>query len=256
MYNTCVPTPFYHISVAEDLLSHPDLKENIRELLTGEIAAFFFGNTAPDVQVISGQRREETHFFQVPVEPGAITPWEQMILHYPSLANGRRLPPHQAAFIIGWMCHLQADWYWVKNIFTPIFGYHASWGDFASRLYLHNVLRSYLDFQIHQRMNGKISGFLRQAQPEMWLPFVKDEHLSFWRDYLVRQLQPDSKIETVEVFAARQGISTEAYYHLINSEQQMDLEVFSHIPRRVVENFYQELIEHNLGLIHRYLDLD
>lgn len=250
-----MPTPFYHISVAEDLLIHPDLHEDIRNRLVRGRPAFYFGSTAPDVQVISGQRREETHFFQVPTRSDT-PPWDGMLQRHPSLAEINSLPFHQAAFMAGWLCHLQADWLWVNSIFIPIFGYRADWKDFETRMYYHNVLRSYLDLNIHQRLNGHLAGYLNAVRPDNWLPFVQDEHLRTWRDYLVRQLQPDSRIETVEVFAARQGIPTEEFYQLIGSESEMDREVFAHIPRPVLESFRQELIEQNLILLHQYFDMD
>lgn len=254
MYNIPVPTPFYHISVAEDLLAHPDLNEDIRCRLQEGSAAFFFGNTAPDVQVVSGQRREETHFFPVPIPPKSTPPWELIGRVHPLLVSRNRLSPQRAAFMAGWLCHLQADWYWVRDIYSPIFGFDAQWSDFRTRLYLHNVLRSYLDYQIHQGLNGNLGGQLAEVFPDDWLPFVDDKHLAVWRDLLVQQLQPDSKIETVEVFAARQGIPTEDYYRLIGSETKMDRDVFNHISRPVLKSFRQDLIENNLILIHQFFD--
>ena len=147
-YNFRVPTPFYHLSLADDLLQYPSMPEPIRQLLRTYRGEFLFGSTAPDVQVVTGQPREATHFFDLPIQPGDRTAWEVFLTTYPALADAARLPASQSAFLSGYLCHLQADWLWVKQLFTPVFGPHCAWGTFRQRLYYHNVLRAYLDLQI------------------------------------------------------------------------------------------------------------
>jgi hypothetical protein len=77
-----------------------------------------------------------------------------------------------------------------------------------------------------------------------------------WRDFLTRQLQPGAEIETVDVFAQRQGISREAYYQVIHSEEEMDHQVFCILPRERVEEYRQAVLAENLQLIANYLAPD
>jgi hypothetical protein len=249
-----VPTPFYHLSVAEDLLKHPALPVQVASFLDRHRGAFLLGNTAPDVQVVSGQPREATHFFTLPSRKGDPLPWEKFLSIYPGLASAGRLPPDQAAFLAGYLCHLQADWIWVRGIFAPIFGLRSSWDSFPRRLYLHNVLRAYLDQKILEELVDNTSVELANTAPERWLPFVEDAFLYTWRDYLARQLQPGEKIQTVEVFAARQGINPAEYYHLIASEERMDEEIFIHLPRQVLLEYRVKLIAENLHILQTYLE--
>ena len=72
-----MPTPFYHLSLAQELLTHPSLPEPINQFLRMRRCEFMFGNTAPDVQVVSGQARQETHFFNLPILAGDRPAWEQ-----------------------------------------------------------------------------------------------------------------------------------------------------------------------------------
>lgn len=62
-----MPTPFYHLKSAEDFLSGHYLPKPLQLFLMEQRAAFLFGNVAPDVQVISGQARSSTHFFELPI---------------------------------------------------------------------------------------------------------------------------------------------------------------------------------------------
>lgn len=255
-YNLAVPTPFYHLSVAKELLEHPDLPAELAAQLKRERAAFLFGNTAPDVQTISRQARQETHFFDIPLKEGARPPWELLLQSHPGYSLPYRLPSSQAAFILGYLCHLQADWLWVKQLFLPVFGKKAGWETLSRRLYLHNVLRSYLDQQVLPTLSNGTAASVTQARPDNWLPFVRDQHLYQWRDFLAEQLQPGAEIKTVEVFAARQGISPDEYYHLIASAERMETEVFSHLPWERLISYRKSLVAENLLLIRTYLQPD
>jgi hypothetical protein len=248
-----MPTPFYHLSLAKALLDHPDLPESVTEFLRASICEFMFGNTAPDVQVVSGQAREETHFFSLPIQPGDYPAWEMILAKHPQLNPKGNLSPDHTAFLAGYLCHLQADWFWVKEIFTPVFGPRSSWGTFHQRLYYHNVLRAYLDQQILSNLSPGMDTCLARVRPVSWLPFVEDQYLRLWRDFLTPQLQSGATVQTVEVFSVRQGISAQQYYALLASEQRMEEEVFEHLPREQILNYKHRVLDENVSLLKDYL---
>ncbi len=249
-----MPTPFYHLSVAKELLEHPQLPAEVGALINRERSAFLFGNTAPDVQTVSNQARQETHFFEVPLRKNAAPPWALLVRRHAGLSHPGKMPPSQAAFIAGYLCHLQADWLWVRDIFLPVFGKRAGWETFSRRLYLHNVLRSYLDQEILPNLTNGTAASITHAYPFNWLPFVADTYLYHWRDYLAEQLRPGARVQTVEVFAARQGISPDEYYHLLGSGERMNDEVFSRLPDELLNYYRKSLIEENLRLMRAYMD--
>jgi hypothetical protein len=253
-YNSFVPTPFYHISVAVNLLEQVDLGESAHNFLNSFRGEFLFGTTAPDVQVVSGQKREDTHFFTIPVRQKDRSPWQRLLMVYPQLKQMNGMPPKQIAFLAGYMCHLQADWLWVREIFSPIFGSGGHWGSWKQRLYLHNVLRAYLDNKIVDRLVGSTGTSLRQVEPRGWLAFVEDGYLCSWRDYLYPQLEPGADIQTVEVFASRHGMEPGAFYRLIESEEEMENEVFSHLSRQQLDVYRQRVLEENMCLVKDYLE--
>lgn len=251
-YNSEVPTPFYHLSIAAELLAHPDLTNEIQGMLQARQSAFYFGNTAPDVQSVSGQRRDDTHFFGIPPQWDP-PPWQVLLAKYRKLARPAGLDSSHAAFMAGYLCHLQADISWVAQIFIPVFWEQKEWADFKRRLFYHNVVRTYLDGYFLQNLPGGMSERLMAAVPNAWLPFVEDQYLCKWRDYLADQLQPGAQIETIEVFARRQGISVEEFTDLVNSEDRMEAEIFSHIPRQLLVEYRQKLIQDNVQLLLEYL---
>lgn len=252
-YNLRVPTPFYHLNVASEVLNHTSLQKSSRDLLRRHYGPFLFGNTAPDVQTISGQARIETHFFDLPLKRNAAPPWKVLFTRHPQLSVAENLVPAQAAFLAGYLCHLQADWMWVLDIFVPIFGLRGSWGSFPERLYLHNVLRAYLDNQILPSLRNGVATNLIGTKPGDWLPFVTMESLVNWHAFLADQLQPGADIKTIDVFAARQGIKPEVYSQLISSEARMEREVFIHMPRENLERYRDSVILENTKLMNKFL---
>ena len=250
-----MPTPFYHLWIAQDLLDHPALSQEVRRFLVQNQSAFLFGNTAPDVQVVSGQSRQETHFFNTPLRPGQPKAVEAMLGAYSQLTFSYQMPAPQAAFLSGYLCHLQADWLWVRQVFDPIFGSKANWGRMADRLYIHNVLRAYQDRSVLAQLQNDTAAHLEATVPDQWLPFVEDRYLTQWRDYLHPQLKPDAVVQTVEVFSARQGIPAETYYNLLDSQERMQKEVFIHLSPQQMETYRIKLLSESTQLLRRYLDL-
>ena len=248
-----VPTPFYHLRLAEDLLSDPRLEAGQSRFLQSFACAFLFGSTAPDVQVVSGQPRQHTHFFYLPVQEGDQPPWQALLSNYPQLTETHRISEEQTAFLAGYLCHLQADWIWVKELFAPAFGPKAGWGTFAQRLILHNALRAYLDARLLPELAPGMDRCLGQVQPDGWLPFVDDQDLLTWRDVLVPQLRPGARGQTVEVFSSRQGISVPELHALVSSNERMQREVFSHLPLQAVQDYYQQVLKENCGMLASYL---
>ena len=246
-----MPTPFYHLLLAQDLVSSPDLDPASARLLRQNWGAFLLGNIAPDVQVVTQQDRTLTHFFDLPIPPGAEPPWARLLQAHPELTNS--LSAGQAAFLAGYICHLAADWHWVLRIFAPVFGPTCRWATFGERLYLHNVLRSYLDRQVVSGILPETARSLSQIQPRAWLPFASDRDLEVWRDVVSPQLAPGAAITTVEVFAARQGISPDAFYKLLDSEEQMGRLVFSRVSTQELRDYRARLLVESAGLVHAFL---
>jgi len=231
---------------------HPALPPTLRALLQEHRGEFLFGHTAPDVQTVSGQRREATHFFALPFQFDAPPPWKRLLEQYPELAQAEK-PVSQKIFLSGYLCHLQADWLWVRDIFAPVFGPFCLWSSFEHRLYLHNVLRAYLDRQVLPTLPADVGQVMQAARPAGWLPFASDHFLCRWRDELAGQLEPGATVRTVEFFAAQQKIEPARFYDLLQSESRMNQEIFGRLPRYRLDRYRQQLLDENLRLLQSYL---
>ncbi|MFN2146023.1 MAG: zinc dependent phospholipase C family protein [Anaerolineales bacterium] len=247
-----MPTPFYHLSVAEEILASPQLDPSVDSFLHAHKAAFLLGKTAPDVQTLSGQPRSETHFYRIPLTSSA-APWEKMFARYPQIGDPARMDPEQAAFISGYICHLQADIIWITDLFAPYFlpritrNYHKQVG------YLHNVLRAYLDERIVPDLQVDTGACLDSVDPAGWLPFVEDRWMQAWQHFLAEQLMPEAEIKTVEVFAARSDVAVDDFLALLHDEARMTEEVFAFVPREVLIEYRHKLVSANLELLSKFL---
>ncbi len=244
-----MPTPFNHLLIARDLLLQAPAE--LRAALEAELPAFLLGNIAPDVQTISGQAREATHFFPVPLgdAPPALT---VLFGRYPALAESRRLRPAQAAFLAGYLCHLEFDQRWVREIFEPVFGVAQSWASFPERLYLHNALRAYWDAGDLLELPPATGVTLSAATPDRWLPFVEDEALVRWRDEVAGQLLDGGATQTIEVFARRMRVDAADFARLVRSPKAMQERVFAHAPLARVQAYRAAALAASLQLLNDY----
>jgi hypothetical protein len=247
-----MPTPVQHLVVAEALLADDRLPTATRDLLVSQRSAFLLGNTAPDVQTVSGQPREATHFFNVPLDSDRPA-HEAMFGAYPQLSRPECLAPAQAAFLAGYIGHLLLDVMWVRDIFSPVFGPDAGWSHFRDRLFLHNVLRAWCDRRDQAQLPADMQTRLAGASPDRWLPFTGDEHLRRWRDVLVEQFAPGATIRTVAVFAQRGRVDPESFERILSSDDQMDALIFNRISRAAIADFYTHGLARSCELIARYL---
>jgi hypothetical protein len=246
-----MPTPFTHLAVATEILSHPDLAPGAQTALAAELPAFLFGNIAPDVQTVSGQPREATHFFPVPLN-GAPPAGRVLLGRHPDLAQPASLPPAQAAFLAGYLAHLVFDQLWISQIFEPVFGPAQDWADFRERLYRHNALRAPLDGEDLRRLLPGTAAQLKAAEPSTWLPFEADPHLRTWRDLVADQLGPGAG-RTVEVFAERMRVDPAAFARLLASPDELQRRVLSRLPAEALSHYRASALQAAAGTINSYL---
>jgi hypothetical protein len=242
-----------HLALAEDLLRGDDLPSTVKHLLMEHRGAFLLGHTAPDVKTVSGQCREESHFYTIP-RTSQDPAYQALFTAYPGLLEAHQLPPAQAVFIAGYIAHLLLDEIWLDHIFQRYF--LQEWGSLRERLFLHNVLRTWTDYRDQRRLKDSIALVLEDTSPQGWLPFVADEHLRTWRDWLIEQLSANQLMQTAEVFAQRMDLPAAAIKSVVKSPQQMEERIFSRIPRSALEAVQSEGYERSAALITAYIRSD
>jgi len=216
-----MPTPFQHLVYAQEILADPDLPLNLKAHLEEHLCAFYLGATAADVQTLTGQLRVDTHFYHL-ADVGVVRPGEVFLATYPQLAYPRHLRPAHAAFISGYLVHLLWDELWAAQIFLPFYVEAPQWPARYQRNLHHNAVRTLLDRQAETRLRAqpRLGECIRAVAPHGWLPFVVDDALARWRDWLVIQLEDPTRVETGAVFAGRMGVSVAEFEEVITQVAQ------------------------------------
>lgn len=251
-YNARVPSPFTHLTLAQQVLVSPDLPEPTRALLNESLGAFLFGNTAPDFVSHTNRPRASSHFFDVPMRdrrPAHL----RLLEHHPSLSRHRVADPRAVSFLAGYFCHLWVDQLWISNIFEPFFGVSVRRGSFRARLRDHNLLRAHIDLQDESRLTSATRQSLAKHQAQAWLPFATLQELSSWLDHLVSQVGPDGKSRTIEVFSRKSGVSAKRFRERLSSPEFMDQAIFRHLPAGILGGFRMLAVQACVGMTAWYL---
>ena len=247
-----MPTPFYHIVIAEEILEDNRLHALVRNLLCDFLPAFLFGNVAPDVQAISRYTREDTHFFSID-NVGNNVAYKAMLSKHKELSNTRLLSPVRSAFVAGYLAHLLLDQAWIVEVFNPVFGKQVNWGKFRERLFLHNVLRTFLDQREYDHLPSDIGQrFSLNLSSTRWLPFVDNKDLYRWYQFLSEQLADGLSSRTVEVFADRMGLKPEDFEAILLDDDVMEQKIFARISRIQLDKFRQRALDNTIVMLNDY----
>jgi hypothetical protein len=110
-----------------------------------------------------------------------------------------------------------------------------------------------MDHEPQDKLSVDIWALLEVNHPQHWLPFVEDKYLDSWRDYLVSQLRPGGKVETIEIFAGRLGLNPADFEDLLSSDTSLQDNIFTHLPMERLVNYRALLVADNITLIENYL---
>ena len=177
-----MPSAATHLAASLNLLKDPALNARQRLTSAAEQGAFLFGSVSPDVRVVSGLTREETHFYNIPIS--SEMPAAQALLDtHPTLADVNQLPAPHAAFIAGYLTHLIMDETWLEVVVMPhIFIDQATWNSDHPNYRLYSLLMIHLAEESARHITPRTVKLIQACQPQNWLPFASDHNLTEWRD--------------------------------------------------------------------------
>lgn len=251
-----MPTPFMHLHMAEQLrrrLQNTPQFSALWSLLEAHWSAFYLGSVAPDFQAICRVPREATHFYPIPPEPGDEAAFERMLAQYDHLTAVALLPPAQAVFIAAYGAHLLYDLIWDAAVLTPRFRL-SDWDDVRERFMGYNTLLTYLDRDVLSQLPPTAGDTLEQMPvSESLLPFATAEQLGAWQAMLVTQLAPGATIRTVEIYAARMGVSEAQFVAQLEDPAWMERKVFQHVSLAEVRATQDTAVVKSVPLLERYL---
>ena len=224
-----MPTPFTHLRILQNLLADEALLPLYRELLWRQLPAFQLGSIIADARVASGVGRDVTHFYAYGL-PIAERPWRKMLRCHRAL-NELKSEAH-LAFIAGYVAHLATDEAWALKMVRPQF-WEREWPGVARRdkfFALHLIL-TVMDERDEALLEDWQAASLAQCEPQGWLPFMRDDVLQEWRDYVAGQILPGGASETLAIFARRLRSDPAELRAALDDRAQLHACLWRHVPQ-------------------------
>lgn len=220
-----MPTPFTHLHITNRIRHDAALPDGVRELIEVALPDFLLGGVVADARAYPGADRAVTHFYRYD-RPMPDNPWREMFRQHPSLKDAS--DPTHHAFIASYVAHLAADEYWSRNMLYQHFA-TGDWGaDIRDRFYVLHLLLITMDERDEGLLPDSVSETMRESTPHKWLPFMDDEVIVDWRDFIADQLDGDS--ETLSIFGSRIQTKPEKIREMLDDEDFMQRRLWDNVP--------------------------
>lgn len=230
-----------------------------RPVLTDRAGAYYLGATTPDIRVLTKWERSRTHYFDLR-DYGHQRSTDQFLAGHPELASPACLKESTAAFVAGYISHLEMDEAWICDVYRPCFGEHSPLkGDVLA-----NVLDRVLQFELdrRERKDGdtvrEIHRDLLDSTVEETIGFLDLDRLLEWRDISSEILEREPTWDRFGVIASRHlrayGVESEQdlAHFLRNVPDLLDQAVREVTPERL-EAFRAESRRRATKAIRAYL---
>lgn len=243
-----------HLLLARELarqIAHP--------VLADEPGAYYLGATTPDIRVLTRWERERTHFFDLNCfeeQSGVAAIFEA----HPELASPEGLNPSTAAFLAGYISHLEMDEAWIIDVYRPCFGKDSALKDHV----LANVLDRILQFELDRRGREErapvqeIQRDLLASSVDVVIGFIDQDALRRWRDISAEVVAHAPDWDRFGVIASRHlrayGVESEAdlAHFLRNIPDLLDQAIRQVTPQRI-EQFQERSRQRALAALREYL---
>ena len=231
----------------------------LRGAVRNQLGAYYLGATTPDIRALAKWDRAATHFFDLGNfdEQSGVAG----VFHaHPRLASSGELGSETAAFVCGYISHLEMDEAWIEEIFRPCFGERSPLKGALLAGLLDRVLQFELDRGSRQDATAlaEIRRELMATVVEQIDCFIDNDTLLRWRDLNSDLLcqQPDwERFRTnvgrhLKSFAARS--ETDLAHFLDNIPDLLDQSIRQVTPERL-EAFQERSRQRATKAIREYL---
>lgn len=204
-----------HLEMAEAIKTAVSTRNDkhgrlLHQQLLKNWSPFYLGQIAPDFSFLDKIKREETHFYAIPLTEKD-DPVAKMLQTYPFLKDAQSLPVDQCWFIAGYLAHLLYDQFWFLDIITPTFWHNKTLGDRQHRRLVHLLLLCAMDAAAYERLPESSARILGDAHPAEWLPFGTDQALVQWQGMVAEQLTPGGEVKTLQILSPRAELDVESF---------------------------------------------
>jgi len=244
-----MPTPFMHLLITHQLAQDEQVPIAYRDLFTTYRPAWLLGGVVADQKAHDGADRSVTHFYRYD-RPMDDNPWRIMLDKNPKMKQ----PNSDAylAFVAGYVAHLACDEYWTRNVLRFHFA-QASWGrDLRWRFFILHFMLTWMDQRDESLLPNDAPSQIRQCEPNAWIPFMSDDRIIEWRDFISEQIEGDS--QTISIFAQRVGIPAEDFHNKLTDETWMQKNLWQHLPLTLIQQHEEKMYQFAHEQLNIFMD--
>lgn len=249
-----MPPICLHLSIASEAASQLD-----HSVVKQRLGSYFLGSTAPDIRLIIGASREETHFIPLESEEG-VSGVKPLFESYPELARTDDLNVATRSFVAGYLSHLVTDETWIYQIYRPFFGKSSPFGGDP----LSNLLDRALQFELDSREQADKEA-MRAIGTELFhsnfgvaLSLIDAVSLEWWRDFVIAGTLREPTRDRFRVFAERylafgqkvEPAQIEPFLASFDSRLKQVLEI---VPQERLQAFRECAIASSVAAAREYL---
>lgn len=194
-----MPPLCLHLSIvkeAAELLQNPILDQNM--------GGYAFGATLPDVHIITGLDREETHFFDLSKEDYK-SGTKTIFKAHPNLAQTETLDDSTKSVVAGYLSHLITDEIWILEIYRPFFSGSSPLRENAMANMFDKLVQYELDRR--EREDRAAMETIRTSvfgwEPGDDIDFIDKPALIEWRDFVCSAATREPNLALFPFFAKR-----------------------------------------------------
>lgn len=233
-----MPTPFTHLQITLRLAQDPTIPIDLRQFIHRNYSDFLLGGVIAD-QRPEGGSRADTHFYEY-TQPMPDHPWREMFRKNPSLNPPKSNAHH--AFLLSYVAHLSADEYWSLYMLKPYFA-DGDWGtDIRGRFFLLHLLLITMDERDELLLPEGIGAIMQASQPDDWLPFLSDDLIRKWRDFIAEQIDEHDS-QTLDIFGGRINTPAQEVRALLDDSEYMDSKLWKNVSHEVLADVEVKLYE-------------
>lgn len=169
--------------------------------IDGEVGAYLLGATAPDVRIMTGQPREDTHFISLE----AAHPESSIENLYGANPHLKQVTGRARAFLSGYLTHLEVDQAWIHTVYRPFFGRDSVHQGSLEANFMDRTLQFYMDWKERQDRD-LVQAFYDQvvaAELAEELPLIPPPTLQEWQGFVKRILKNEPSWDWFSDFLQR-----------------------------------------------------
>ncbi len=212
--------------------------------IKGNLPAYIFGSTAPDIRAITKKDRSVYHFVALDFSEVGEGP-KNLTREYPSWSDLSTKSAESRAFIAGYVSHLILDETWITKIFRPYFESSHIYPGRIQSLVMDRAMQLELDRAYWGSMKPHLSDIQRYGI-DLDIDFLNGEPLDNWRDWILRLLGADFSWDRLLFMAKRIAKGEDSCQAIEYAEE------FVSNPERSIENMLSALPK---GIIHDFEEL-